>query len=111
MLTLLGSPRRCCDGLTRRESLKVGALSALGGLSLTDLLRAESQSGRRPGKAKSVILLYLLGGAATQDMWDLKPDGPAETRGEFKPIATSAAGVQICEHLPRMAQWMHRAAL
>jgi len=111
MFTLLGSPRRCCDGLTRRETLKVGALSALGGLSLTDLLRAEERSSHRPGKAKSVILLYLLGGAATQDMWDLKPDGPAETRGDFKPIATSAPGVHICEHLPRMAQWMHRAAL
>jgi hypothetical protein len=111
MFTLLGSPRRCCDGLTRRETLKVGALSALGGLSLTDLLRAEDRAGHRPGKAKSVILLYLLGGAATQDMWDLKPDGPTETRGEFKPVATSAPGVHICEHLPRMAQWMHRAAL
>jgi hypothetical protein len=110
MLTLLGSRRRCCDGLTRRETLKAGVLSALGGLSITDLLRAEEKF-QRPGKAKSVMLLYLLGGAATQDMWDLKPTGPTETRGEFKPIATSAPGVQICEHLPRMAQWMHKAAL
>src|SRR5262245_54140927 len=100
MLTLLGSPRRCCDGLTRRETLKAGVLSALGGLNLTDLLRAEDRPGHRSGKAKSVMLLYLLGGAATQDMWDLKPTGPTETRGEFKPIATSAVGVQICEHLP-----------
>jgi hypothetical protein len=114
MLTLLGSPRRCCDGLTRRETLKAGALSLLGGgFSLPNLLRAEEarHASQRPGKAKSVMLLYLLGGAATQDMWDLKPTAPSEVRGEFKPIATNVPGVQICEHLPRMAGWMHRAAL
>src|SRR5262249_39679683 len=80
MITMLGSPRRCCDGLTRRETLKAGALSLLGGFfTLPSLLRAEEQSrarNDRPGKAKSVILLYLLGGAATQDMFDLKPDPP-----------------------------------
>src|SRR5688500_11562707 len=115
MITMLGTPRRCCDGLTRRETLKAGALSLLGGaFTLPNLLRAEEQArarGDRPGKAKSVILLYLLGGAATQDMWDLKPNAPTEVRGEFKPIATSAPGVQVCEHLPRMAKWMHKAAV
>jgi hypothetical protein len=111
MLTMLGSPRRCCDGITRRETLKAGALSLLGGgFTLENLLRAEERRSR-PGKAKSVILLYLLGGAATQDMWDLKPDAPSGVKSEFKPIATSAPGVQICEHLPRMARWMHKAAL
>ncbi len=111
MLTMLGSPRRCCDGLTRRETLTAGALTLLGGgFTLPNLLRAE-QAARRPGKAKSVILLYLLGGAATQDMWDLKPNAPTETRGEFKPIATKVPGIQICEHLPKMAGWMHRAAI
>ena len=114
MLTLLGSPRRCCDGLTRRETLKAGALSLLGGyFNLPSLLALEQQ---RPivqahGKAKSVILLFLLGGAATQDMFDLKPNAPTDVRGEFKPIPTSASGVQICEHLPRMSQWMHKAAI
>ena len=90
-ITLLGSPRRCCDGLTRRETLKAGALSLLGGgFSLANLLRAEEARplDRRPGKAKSVLLLYLLGGAATQDMFDLKPEAPVEVRGEFKPSAT-----------------------
>src|SRR6266536_3546099 len=91
MLTMLGSPRRCCDGLTRRETLQAGALALLGGLNLPSLLRAEERSAR-PRKAKSVILLYLLGGAPTQDMFDLKPSAPAEVRGEFKPISTSAAG-------------------
>lgn len=111
MLTMLGSPRRCCDGITRRETLKAGALTALGGFGLPQMLAAEEAGHTVPGKAKNVILLFLLGGAATQDMWDLKPHGPLETRGEFQPIPTSASGVQICEHLPRTAQWMHRAAL
>jgi hypothetical protein len=115
MITMLGSPRRCCDGLTRRETLKAGALSLLGGFfTLPSLLRAEEQARARndhPGKAKSVILLYLLGGAATQDMFDLKPDAPAEVRGEFKQIATNVPGIQVCEHLPRTARWMHKAAV
>ncbi len=111
-LTMLGNPRRCCDGLTRRETLKAGALSLFGGMTLTNLLHAEQRtSDRRPGKAKSVMLLYLLGGAATQDMWDLKPEAPAGVRSEFKPIDTSAPGVRICEHLPLMSKWMHKAAL
>src|SRR6202165_3612245 len=111
MLTMLGTPRRCCDGITRRETLKAGALSALGGFGLPQLLRAQEAGQVVPGKARSVILLYLLGGAATQDMWDLKPNAPVGIRGEFKPIATSAPGVQICEHLPGMAKWMHKAAV
>ena len=114
MLTLLGSPRRCCDGVTRRESLSAGALTLLGGgFTLPSLLAAEARKPvtLRPGKAKNVILLYLLGGAATQDMWDLKPDAPTEIRGEFKPIDTTAPGVRICEHLPRTSKWMHKAAV
>jgi hypothetical protein len=114
MITLLGSPRRCCDGLTRREALTAGALPLLGGLfDLPSLLAAEERrpADARPGKAKSVILLYLLGGAATQDMWDLKPDAPAGVRSEFKPVATNVPGVRVCEHLPRTARWMHKAAL
>jgi hypothetical protein len=113
MLTMLGSPRRCCDGLTRRETLKAGALTVLGGLTLTDLLRAEEAAGAsgKPGKAKNVIVLYLLGGAATQDMWDMKPDAPAEVRGEFKPVATNVPGINICELMPQMTKWMHKAAI
>lgn len=111
MLTMLGSPRRMCDGLTRRETLKAGALTALGGFGLPQLLEAEETGQARPGKAKNVILLFLLGGAATQDMFDLKPDAPKEVRTQFKPIPTSASGVQVCEHLPQMAKWMHKAAV
>jgi Protein of unknown function (DUF1501) len=114
MITLLGTPRRCCDGLSRRETLKVGSLSLLGGFfNLPSLLALEASGSThvRPGKAKSVILVYLQGGPATQDMFDLKPDAPSGVRSEFKPIFTSAPGIQICEHLPKMAQWMHRTAL
>lgn len=112
MLRMLGSPRRCCDGLTRRETLVAGALTALGGLSLPDLLQAESAGrGTGRGRAKNVIVLYLLGGAATQDMWDLKPNAPVEVRGEFRPIDTNVPGIQIGELLPQTAKWMHRAAI
>lgn len=113
MLQLLGSPRRCCDGLTRRETLQVGGLSALGGLfNLPAILRSEENRGKiHEGKAKSVICLYLLGGAGTQDMWDMKPDAPAEIRGEYFPVPTNVPGIDICEHLPRLTKWMHKAAI
>ena len=111
MLTMLGSPRRCCDGITRRETLKVGALSSLGGFGLAEALRAEAAQRTPSGPAKNVILLYLLGGAPTQDMYDMKPTAPAEVRGDFKPIATTASGVEVCELLPGTAKWMHKAAV
>jgi hypothetical protein len=114
MLTLLGSPRQTCDGLTRRETLKAGALSLLGGFfnqqNLTAFELARTSASPKP-KAKSVILLYLQGGPATQDMFDLKPNAPDGIRSEFKPIATSAPGISVCEHLPRTAKWMHKAAI
>src|SRR5205809_734248 len=114
MITMLGSKRRLCDGLTRRETLKAGALTLLGGaFNLPSLLWAEKnrKAHVRAGKAKSVILLYLLGGAPTQDMFDLKPNAPDKIRGEFKPIASNVPGMQLCELLPRTAQWMHQAAI
>ncbi len=112
MLRMLGTPRRCCDGLTRRETLAAGALTFLGGaFNLPDLLAAEAAGKTKPAKAKSVILLYLLGGAATQDMYDLKPGAPSGIRTEFKPIPTNVPGIEVCEHLPLTAQWMHRTAL
>jgi hypothetical protein len=114
MITVLGRPRRLCDGLTRRETLSVGALSLLGGaFNLPSLLAAEESrpEGAPLAKARSVILLYLLGGAPTQDMFDLKPEAPEKIRGEFKPIASNVAGIDICEHLPLTSRWMHRTAL
>src|ERR1700750_844509 len=96
MITLLGGRRRLCDGLTRRETLKAGALSLLGGaFGWPGLPAAEADRRSRPGKAKSVILLYLLGGAPTQDMFDLKPGAPEKIRGEFMPIDTNVPGIKI----------------
>lgn len=112
MITLNGSRRRLCDGLTRRETLQAGALSLLGGaFNLPSLLALEEGNRTHPAKAKSVILLYLLGGAPTQDMFDLKPNAPEKIRGEFKPIDTNVSGIQIGELLPKTAHWMHKAAL
>jgi hypothetical protein len=114
MITMLGSRRRSCDGMSRRETLKVGALSLLGGFfNLPSLLALESGRGaaRRPQRARNVLLLYLQGGPATQDMFDLKPDAPAGIRSEFRPIATNVPGITVCEHLPKMARWMHRTAV
>ncbi len=110
MLRMLGSPRRCCDGITRRETLQVGGAAALGGWSLPQLLQADELSVLE-AKAKSVIFIFLLGGAATQDMFDLKPEAPAEVRSVFNPIDTVVPGIQICEHLPRLAQWTDRTAI
>lgn len=114
MLTVLGAQRRFCDGITRRQVLTAGATALLGGLvGLPGVFAAQERQSiaARRARAKNVIHLYLHGGAPTQDMWDIKPDAPVEVRGQFKPIATSAPGVRICEHLPRTARWMHRCAI
>lgn len=112
MITVLGKERRFCDGISRRDLLKAGGLGLIGSLfHLPALAPAVERAAAHAGRAKSVIFLFLHGGAATQDMFDLKPAAPENIRGEFRPIATSAPGVQICEHLPRTARWMHKAAL
>src|SRR6516165_5366819 len=98
--------------MRRREFLRAGSLG-LFGLSLPHLLasRAQAAATRTGGRAKACILLFMWGGPAQQDTWDMKPDAPAEFRGEFKPIATTVPGLQICEHLPRTAKWMHKVAV
>jgi Protein of unknown function (DUF1501) len=97
--------------LHRRGFLGVGTAGLLG-LSLPDFLRAEARaSGENKPKADGVILLWLSGGPAKIDIWDLKPDAPEEYRGEFKPMDTKAAGVRICEYLPSVASVMSRCAL
>src|SRR5262245_33319863 len=98
------------DSLTRREWLRVGALGAAG-LGLADLVRARSREQVAPGRAKACILCFLFGAPAHQDIWDLKPDAPAEVRGEFKPIASNVPGIFVGEHIPRTAQQAHRLAL
>ncbi len=98
---------RDCENFHRRDFLKIGTAGILG-LSLPQLLRLEARAATtRPDaagkRADAVILLWLGGGPASIDMWDLKPDAPDGIRGEFKPIKTKADGVEICEHLPRTA--------
>src|SRR5262245_14040055 len=97
---------------TRRDVLRAGALPLVG-LGLPELLRArETASGARPlGKAKQRIVLFMWGGPAHQDTWDLKPDAPAEYRGDFKSIPTTIPGYRICEHLPRLAQRTDKLAI
>src|SRR5262245_38844665 len=109
MLTIYGNSFRFCDGISRRNFLRIGALG-LGGLALPQLLQAESQSGIRKSH-KAIIMIYLPGGPPHQDMFDLKMDAPAEIRGEFKPISTNVPGFQICELLPGMAQMADKLAI
>jgi hypothetical protein len=103
-----------CEGFHRRDFLKIGA-AGIFGLSLPDILRLEARAandksaGKKGRRADSVIMVWLAGGPATIDMWDLKPNAPEGIRGDFKPIATKADGVQICEHLPKMAQVADKA--
>ena len=110
MLSILGRKQRHCDGLSRRHFLRIGGL-AMGGLSLPRLLQAEAASRGPRGKAlshKAVIMIYLSGGPSHQDMYDLKMKAPVEIRGSFKPISTSVPGIQICEHMPRLAAMMDK---
>jgi hypothetical protein len=111
MLTILAKPnssRAFCDGISRRNFLKIGGLGL--GLSLPQLFAAEAQAGIRNSK-KSVILIYLVGGPPHQDMFDLKPNAPQEIAGEFLPIPTNVSGIEICEHMPRLAGIMDKLAI
>ena len=106
MLTVYGPRTRYCDGVSRRSFLKVGALG-VGGLTLPQLMRAEAASGKKTHK--SVIMVYLSGGLAHQDTFDLKPNAPAEVRGEFKPIPTNVPGIQFGEHAAEARQVRRQA--
>lgn len=109
MLSILGRPdgqSRFCDGVSRRNFLKIGALG-FGGLTLPQLLAMESQAGILKSK-KSVILVYLVGGPPHQDMFDIKTTAPKEIAGPFKPIATNVPGIEICEEFPMLARMMDK---
>ncbi len=109
MLTIPGQAVSFCDGVSRRNFLKIGGLG-LGGLALPDLLRADAAAGNGHSH-KAVIMIFLPGGPPHQDMFDLKMEAPAEIRGEFKPIPTKVPGVHICEQFPKMAKMMNRLAV
>jgi hypothetical protein len=113
-ITLLGSARLACSGSTRREALTAGGLSLLGSIFNTPSLLAVQGASNQSAplaRAKSVVMLYLQGGPPTQDMLDLKPAAPNGVGGEFKPIHTSAPGIEVCEYLPLTARWMHKSAV
>src|SRR3954451_5165597 len=101
MLHITGDGRPSCRP-SRREWLTLGALAPLG-LALPRLLAATA---RRP--ARSCLLIFMEGGPSHIDLWDMKPDAPAEVRGEFKPISTRLSGLQVCDHLPLFAKQAHR---
>src|SRR5947209_1052956 len=119
MLSIYGSSPRFCDGVSRRNFLKIGTLGVAGGLaglSLPQILRAEASvspdgAGGGAGRSnlhKAVIMIFLPGGPSHQDTFDLKPDAPSELRGEFNPIKTNVPGIEICEHLPQLARMMDK---
>src|SRR5580765_5696306 len=117
MLRILGSPKRLCSGLTRRDWLRVGGLG-LAGLSLPEVLRlqelsaAESTS-REPsfGRAKAIILIHLYGSPSQLEWVDCKPDATVAIRGEFGVIPSSLAGCQVCDLFPNMAKVMDRTTV
>lgn len=104
---LMVSERR--GPLSRRDVLCVGGL-AFAGLTLADVLRLRAATPQAT-RGKSVILIWLRGGASHLDSYDMKPDAPAEVRGEFSPIATNVPGVRICEYLPKQARIMDKLAV
>jgi uncharacterized protein (DUF1501 family) len=110
MLTLNGPKDvEFCDGLSRRDFMKVGSLGAIG-LSMTEL--AAAQAAQAAGKREmSCIVLFLVGGPSHIDTWDMKPAAPDEVRGPFSPIATNAPGVDVCEHFPLMASIADKYAI
>src|SRR5437868_8920027 len=116
MLTLFGPKARFCDGVSRRAFLRIGALGVgAGALTLADVFRAEARAAAAgaptPSRHKSVINVFLGGGPAHQDLWEIKTEAPAEIRGEFKPIATKVPGIRICEVFPRLAARMDKCVV
>jgi hypothetical protein len=114
VIRILGSTKRSCDGLTRRDLLHVGVLAPLG-LSLADWMRAQASSTSPTangfGRARRCILLYLWGSPSQLETFDPKPDAPLEVRGEFRSIPTTLTGVRIGEILPRIARLLDRVTV
>jgi hypothetical protein len=114
MFNVIGGAQRFCDGVSRRNFLKIGAFGA--GLTLADMLRLRAMGGpasapvARPSTNKAAVMIYLPGGPSHMDMYDLKPNAPTEYRGEFRPIQTNVPGIQICEHMPRQARMFDKLA-
>src|SRR5262245_10930355 len=99
-----------CDGASRRQFLRLGALG-LGGLTLGDLLKVRADGKAASSSAKSVIMIYFYGGMPHLDMYDMKPEAPAEFRGEFNPIDSNVPGMRMCELMPKQAQIADKLAV
>src|SRR5262245_10266479 len=114
MLTFRDRGARLCDGLSRRDVLHIGSLGMLG-LSMPELLCGRAMASdtptRRGERARSCILLFLMGAPPQHSTWDPKPDAPADIHGEIRPIATTIPGIQIGELMPRLAQHMDKLAI
>ena len=107
MLSVLGGRASLCDGMTRREILRIGgygALGLLGGQCLAPQASGSTSGIGRFGQAKSVVLITLYGGPPQTETFDMKPKAPLEARGPFKPIRTNVVDLHICEYLPRLAK-------
>ncbi|HBH53929.1 MAG TPA: DUF1501 domain-containing protein [Planctomycetaceae bacterium] len=107
-LSLPGTGSRFCDGLSRRNMLRVGSTGALAGLGLPQLLAADEVTTGRVARAKACIFLFLEGGPPHQDMWDPKPEAPSEIRGPFATIPTSVPGTFFTEHCGNCAKIAHK---
>jgi hypothetical protein len=114
MLSILQSPSQLCDGISRRELMRIGALAG-SSLSLPTLLQAGTQNApafdRAFGQAKNIIFLYLAGGPPQHETFDPKPDAPVGIRGPFDPISTNVPGIHVCELLPRTAALADKLAI
>lgn len=114
MLTIRDQGQRLCDGMTRRDWLRVGGLGMFG-LSLPEVMQrralAAQSTGTTPGKAKSCIVLFLLGGPPQHETWDPKPDAPTEIRGDLQPIRSKTPGLWVGELMPKTAQLTDKIAV
>jgi len=113
MLSIHGNRTTLCDGITRREALRIGGL-AFGGLTLADVLRFRAEAaetGKPDRRPNAVIMIWLRGAMSHIDSYDMKPDAPPEIRGEFRPISTNVAGIHVCEHMPLHTKMMDKLAV
>src|SRR3954462_12393626 len=118
MLSIPGRPGATCDGVSRRELLRVGGAGLLG-VSLSNLLALQARGDVAPqgkkragfGSAKNFIFIFLQGGPSHIDIWDPKPDAPDNIRGQFKPIPTKISGVHVSEVMPNLAKVLDKATL
>src|SRR5688500_1266493 len=108
----MSSKHRYCDGLSRRDFLRVGTAGVLGfNITLPALLQAQADASAAAASDMSLILVFLQGGLSTIDTFDMKPDAPSDVRGDFSSIATNVPGTQVCHLLPRVARQMDKFSL